>query len=107
MRAASISAGGYHSLVHDVNGGVWTWGRGEWGRLGHSDSLDLLEPKRLEECDYLGAIGAAFAAEAHSACLAADGTVYTWGRNEHWQLGYEVRERLQREGRCNGHATGM
>ena len=107
VRAASISAGGYHSLVHDVNGGVWTWGRGEWGRLGHSDSLDLLEPKRLEECDYLGAIGAAFAAEAHSACLAADGTVYTWGRNEHWQLGYEVRERLQREGRCNGHATGM
>ena len=30
------------------------------------------------------------AGEAHSACLATDGRVFTWGRNEHWQLGYEV-----------------
>jgi len=90
VRAATISAGGYHSVVRDVDGGVWSWGRGEWGRLGHYDSSDCLEPTRVEECDELGGIQAAFAADAHSACLAADGAVYTWGRNEHWQLGYEV-----------------
>ncbi|KAL1528829.1 hypothetical protein AB1Y20_010156 [Prymnesium parvum] len=90
VRAASVSAGGYHSIVQDVNGGVWSFGRGEWGRLGHSDSADLLQPQRIEECDHMGAVVSAFAADAHSACLAADGTVFTWGRNEHWQLGYEV-----------------
>ena len=28
--------------------------------------------------------------EGHTGVLGADGLVYTWGRNEHWQLGYEV-----------------
>jgi len=88
VRAASIGAGGFHSVVRDVDGGVWSWGRGEWGRLGHSDSVDALAPKRLEECDHLGPAACAYAAESHSACL-TDGVIYTWGRNEHWQLGYE------------------
>uniref|UniRef100_A0A7S3BM21 RCC1-like domain-containing protein n=1 Tax=Haptolina ericina TaxID=156174 RepID=A0A7S3BM21_9EUKA len=89
VRAASVSAGGYHSVVLDTDGGVWSWGRGEWGRLGHNDSSDLLTPTRLEACDEMG-VGTALAGEAHSACLGRDGSVHTWGRNEHWQLGYEV-----------------
>ena len=32
LRAASVSSGGYHSIALDVDGGVWSWGRGEWGR---------------------------------------------------------------------------
>ena len=85
VRAASVSAGGYHSVVLDTDGGVWSWGRGEWGRLGHNDSSDLLTPTRLEACDEMG-VGTALAGEAHSACLGRDGSVHTWGRNEHWQV---------------------
>mmetsp|Transcript_11579 Transcript_11579/g.37076 ORF Transcript_11579/g.37076 Transcript_11579/m.37076 type:complete len:406 (+) Transcript_11579:3-1220(+) len=90
VRAAYVSGGGYHSLAVDREGGVWSWGRGEWGRLGFGDATDRLEPERMDEaCDDL-APTVARAGEAHSACVAGDGQLYTWGRNEHWQLGYEV-----------------
>jgi len=91
-RAVSVSAGGYHSTVLDENGVCWSWGRGEWGRLGHSDSSDCLEPTRVEACDEGGCPPNAYCAagDSHTVSLGADGVVYTWGRNENWQLGYEV-----------------
>ena len=89
MRRRAVSAGGYHSVARDAEGGVWTWGRGEWGRLGHNDAGDCLVPTRVEYADVASVAGAQ-AGDSHSGCLAPDGTVYTWGRNEHWQLGYEV-----------------
>jgi len=92
--AASVSAGGYHSVVLDAEGGVWTFGRGEWGRLGHGDASDCLEPTQIESHPAIkGAVSGvvtAQAGEGHTGVLGADGVAYTWGRNEHWQLGYEV-----------------
>jgi alpha-tubulin suppressor-like RCC1 family protein len=94
VRAASVSAGGYHSVVRDVEGGVWTFGRGEWGRLGHGDASDCLEPTKVEAHSALRyafeGVQSAQAGEGHTGVLGADGVAYTWGRNEHWQLGYEV-----------------
>ena len=94
VSAASVSAGGYHSVVLDTEGGVWTWGRGEWGRLGHGDASDCLEPTKLDGASSVRAAceGAltAQAGEGHTGVMGADGKTYTWGRNEHWQLGYEV-----------------
>mmetsp|Transcript_29534 Transcript_29534/g.48956 ORF Transcript_29534/g.48956 Transcript_29534/m.48956 type:complete len:411 (+) Transcript_29534:46-1278(+) len=87
--ATSVGAGGYHSIVLDSERRVWSWGRGEWGRLGFGDSSDVLDPQHLEECDGYVPISSP-CGEAHSACLAADGRIFTWGRNEHWQLGFEV-----------------
>ena len=43
--ATEVSAGQYHSVALDTEGTVWTWGRGEWGRLGHDDAADALEPE--------------------------------------------------------------
>jgi len=88
--ATYVSAGGYHSLAVDENGGVWSWGRGEWGRLGFGDSSDVLEPLKMDEMCEAMKPTIARAGEAHSACVGADGVLYTWGRNEYWQLGYEV-----------------
>ena len=96
--ATEVSAGGYHSVALDTEGTVWTWGRGEWGRLGHDDAADALEPEQvLGQLRSLGASegavrcsGTAQAGEGHTGALGADGLAYTWGRNEHWQLGYEV-----------------
>lgn len=89
--AVSVSAGAYHSVAMDADGVCWSWGRGEWGRLGHNDASDCLEPTRIEGCE-VGGKGATFlgAGDSHCASLGADGAAYTWGRNEHWQLGYEV-----------------
>jgi len=90
VAAASVSAGGYHSVVRDAEGGVWTFGRGEWGRLGHGDASDCLLPTRVEvHSSMRGAVEGVLVAQAgegHTGTLGADGVVYTWGRNEHWQL---------------------
>ena len=97
VAAATVSAGGYHSVVLDREGGVWTFGRGEWGRLGHGDASDCLAPTRVlaparlegEERPF-GPSLVAQAGEGHTGVLGVDGMAYTWGRNEQWQLGYEV-----------------
>ena len=49
VRASTVSAGGFHSLALDTERGMWSWGRGEWGRLGFGDSADQLEPQQLDE----------------------------------------------------------
>ena len=82
-------------MALDVAGSAWSWGRGEWGRLGHGDSSDCYEPTKIEgggetHSIALPKLTAAFGADAHSGCLTSSGEVYTWGRNENWQLGYEV-----------------
>ena len=55
----------------------------------HNDSSDCLVPTRIEHKGVLR-VSDALAADSHSGCLSPDGKVWTWGRNEHWQLGYEV-----------------
>lgn len=90
VAAAVVSAGGYHSVALDAEGGAWSWGRGEWGRLGHTDSSDCYEPTRIESEELGPRVRACLAGDVHSGALAPDGSVYTWGRNENWQLGYEV-----------------
>lgn len=40
-----VAAGGAHSACVTAAGGLYTWGKGRYGRLGHSDSEDQLKPK--------------------------------------------------------------
>ena len=37
-----IACGATHTIAVDENGGVWTWGNGDYGRLGHN----------VQKCDY-------------------------------------------------------
>jgi len=46
-RVALVAAGDDHSLALTVEGDVYSWGRGAWGRLGHGDELDRLAPTVL------------------------------------------------------------
>ena len=40
-----VAAGGAHSACVTAAGDLYTWGKGRYGRLGHSDSEDQLKPK--------------------------------------------------------------
>jgi len=49
QRVVAVSAGREHSLATTADGAVFTWGRGEYGILGHGeDLLDQLLPKKIE-----------------------------------------------------------
>ena len=67
---------------------VWSFGKGEYGRLGNGSSSDLLLP---EPVDLLLDIGkctkiACAVPRSHFA-LMENGSLYAWGRNEQGQCG--------------------
>ena len=84
----SICAAWAHSLAVDQGGGVWTWGHGGSGRLGHGNTLDVWQPRRVDvlHCGKLRVVEASSAYE-HSAVCCSDGSVWMWGLGEHGQLG--------------------
>lgn len=51
VQIADIAAGGWHSLALSVQGGVFTWGRGEYGRLGIGDTSgsSKLRPHKVSQ----------------------------------------------------------
>lgn len=46
---ADIACGGAHSAAITSTGQLFTWGKGRYGRLGHGDSEDQLEPKLVSK----------------------------------------------------------
>lgn len=45
IEVVDVAAGGAHSACVTAAGDLYTWGKGRYGRLGHSDSEDQLKPK--------------------------------------------------------------
>ena len=78
-RAVSVSAGPGHSLALAADGGVWSWGDGAGGKLGHGDQQNQLLPKKIEA--FAGQrVVAVSAGSYHSLAITADGAVFTWGK---------------------------
>jgi fibro-slime domain-containing protein/RHS repeat-associated protein len=89
---------GEHSLAVDVNGYVWSWGRGNYGELGDGVSggnhcqlapVQVLSGEQ-DPCDansFLENIIAVSGGAYHSMALEANGHVWTWGNDSWEQLG--------------------
>lgn len=82
-----MACGIFHALALDSAGCVYSWGDGSSGQLGHADRVDRLSPHK---CDALaGARVTRIAAAAdHSACVTADGRLFTWGGGGGGKLGH-------------------
>ena len=86
-----VACGRAHSVARSPNG-VWTWGHGGGGRLGHGDQRDQYKPKYVEALRGMVVLQVC-AATWHTACvvnvppLKSFGEVYTWGSGYHGQLG--------------------
>ena len=53
-RIRDIACGSSHSAAIISNGDLYTWGLGEYGRLGHGDNTTQLRPKQVSiYLDYL------------------------------------------------------
>jgi len=46
-RVRDIACGSAHSACITSNGELYTWGLGEYGRLGHADNTTQLRPKQV------------------------------------------------------------
>ena len=86
-RAVSVAAGAGHSLALTASGSVWSWGRGEDGKLGHGDRQSQPLPRQVEA--FAGQrVVAVSAGVAHSLAIIADGAVFTWGEGEYRCVGH-------------------
>ena len=68
-------------------GKLYTWGSGDYGRLGHGDNLNQKIPKAvdiLRDKDIRKFVCGA----RHCVALGSDGTVYSWGYGGDGQLGH-------------------
>ena len=74
----------FHSMVLTSEGGVWTWGDGGNGQLGHGNTDHQNVPKRVGGLTNVTDIAAG---GDHSLAVGEGGVVYTWGSNSHGQLG--------------------
>ncbi|MBF0487186.1 MAG: hypothetical protein HQK98_03410 [Nitrospirae bacterium] len=81
----AIAAGGYHSVALKSDGTVWAWGSGGYGQLG--DGLATASNVPIQVFAGSTAFSSIAAGESYTAAIKADGSVWTWGYNNHGQLG--------------------
>jgi alpha-tubulin suppressor-like RCC1 family protein len=83
-----ISAGHEHSLVTSGKiGGMWSFGNGMFGRLGHGGDGAELVPRLIEALNHV-VVKQVAAGTVHSMVLTRDGDVFTWGWGYFGQLGH-------------------
>ncbi|KAK9270372.1 hypothetical protein L1049_025951 [Liquidambar formosana] len=78
-----VACGTNHTVAVDSNGFVYTWGFGGYGRLGHREQKDEWAPRRVEvfqRHNVLPPDAIISAGSVNSACTAAGGQLYMWGK---------------------------
>lgn len=78
-----VACGTNHTVAVDSNGFVYTWGYGGYGRLGHREQKDEWAPRRIDvftRHNVLPPDAIISAGGVNSACTAAGGQLYMWGK---------------------------
>lgn len=80
----SVSAGGNHTLAIDGNGGLWAWGRNEFGQIGDGTSTTRSAPVVIDTVNSYILVSAGM---HHSLAIRSDSTLWGWGRNTWGAIG--------------------
>ncbi|CAH2068345.1 unnamed protein product, partial [Iphiclides podalirius] len=87
-RVVGVACGSAHSACVTARGHLYTWGMGEYGRLGHGDDVTQLAPKMVEAIAAFRVIQVACGSrDAQTLALTACGKVFSWGDGDFGKLG--------------------
>ncbi|KFM56578.1 E3 ubiquitin-protein ligase HERC2, partial [Stegodyphus mimosarum] len=81
-----VECGAQFSLALTNSGQVWTWGKGDYFRLGHGEESHVRRPQLIESLRDKKIIHVAVGA-LHCLAVTDSGQVYAWGDNDHGQQG--------------------
>ena len=85
-----VACGDAHTVVATEGGGVYTFGNGEEGQLGHGDDENQLAPRRVPAAGFNGERVVMVAASGrHTVALSEAGHVFTWGLGDNGRLGHD------------------
>ncbi|KAL4617326.1 putative E3 ubiquitin-protein ligase HERC1 [Arapaima gigas] len=89
-----VSAGYRHSAAVTNDGELYTWGEGDFGRLGHSDSHSRNVPTLVKD---ISGVGQVACGSSHTIAVAQDGrTVWSFGGGDNGKLGHGDTNRVYR-----------
>ncbi|XP_068082847.1 E3 ubiquitin-protein ligase HERC2 [Anabrus simplex] len=87
-RIRDIACGSSHSAAITSNGELYTWGLGEYGRLGHGDNVTQLKPKLVKALLGNRIVQVACGSrDAQTLALSDEGLVFSWGDGDFGKLG--------------------
>jgi len=87
-RIKDIACGSSHSAAITSGGELYTWGLGEYGRLGHGDTVTQMRPKMVMELHGKRVIQVACGSkDAQTLALTEAGQVFSWGDGDYGKLG--------------------
>ena len=76
------------SIAAMADDDVYTWGCGEFGRLGHNDEDDKLVQTKLKREHFRGSrVVMVEAGKVHSVAVTVEGELFVWGYGGYCQLG--------------------
>ncbi|XP_048738015.2 probable E3 ubiquitin-protein ligase HERC1 isoform X3 [Ostrea edulis] len=78
-----------HTLALTSNGEVYSWGDGDYGKLGHGTHSTQKCPKLVKGPLFGKVVKCVSAGYRHSAAVTEDGELYTWGDGEFGRLGHD------------------
>ena len=82
-----IACGSGHTVVLTTEGHVYTWGRGDDGRLGHGENMWKYVPRIIQSL--VGPVLVQVTCGSyHTAAVTAQGDLYTWGGGMYGKLGH-------------------
>mmetsp|Transcript_14285 Transcript_14285/g.39698 ORF Transcript_14285/g.39698 Transcript_14285/m.39698 type:complete len:660 (+) Transcript_14285:305-2284(+) len=84
---AQIAAGSGHTVVLTTDGEVFTWGRGDDGRLGHGENMWKYVPRMIQSLAGQAMVQVT-CGSYHTAAVAQNGDLYTWGGGMYGKLGH-------------------
>ena len=84
-----LSMGLSHTAVIVNQGTLYSWGAGWFGRLGHGDTQNVYEPKKIEALVFRR-FKHISCGSYHSIAVTVDNECYTWGRGDE-RLGVNAR----------------
>lgn len=88
FRCVSSSKGSDgHTLALTHDGIVYSWGDGDYGKLGHGGVATEKYPKQIQGALIGKVVICISAGFRHSACVTDSGELYTWGEGESGRLG--------------------
>ena len=104
----AVACGHRHTAAVTEDGGLWAWGAGDEGQLGLTSLEHRPEPSFVGGLEMFGGVRFVMLAARylHSAALASDGAVWTWGRGKYGCLGHGDEQARPRPTRLAKEAFG-